>query len=70
MGQAKLRGNKEQRVAEGIAKREAEEAAREARKRERWRKMTPKQRAMEMELAALMAFADSTMLGMTRRRNA
>ena len=55
MGQARLRGTKQQRVAEGVAKAQARERAWEEAKAERWRKLTPAQRARELRTAALIA---------------
>jgi len=60
MGQAKLRGTKEQRVAKGIAKAQERDRAREARNAARWRNMTPSQRRMQINLAALLALMEPT----------
>ncbi len=57
MGQAKLRGTREQRVAEGIAKRLKREAEMEAERARRWRNMTPAQRRKQLELASILAIA-------------
>lgn len=52
MGQAKLRGTKAERVAEGVAKAQEREYQREKAKVERWRKMTPDERMTAMLLAS------------------
>lgn len=58
MGQAKLRGTKEQRVAAALAleqqrkaERKLREQLREQKKAERWRTLTPEQKAKELEAA-------------------
>lgn len=59
MGQAKLRGTKEQRVAEGEAKRLDAEMEFERQKMERWKAMTPRQRKRELNVAQFMIMAGS-----------
>lgn len=51
MGQAKLRGTKAERIAEGICKREERERVFEKAKAERWKKMTPDERMTAILLA-------------------
>ena len=53
MGQAKLRGTKEQRIAEGIARAQEREYQFEKAKAERWAKMTPKQREFALFIASM-----------------
>lgn len=55
MGQAKLRGTKEQRVAEGIAKAQEREYQREKAKAERWARMTPQERESALLIATFYA---------------
>jgi hypothetical protein len=55
MGQAKLRGTKAERVAEGVRKSEERERLRQARDAARWQRMTPKQRIEYVELVGLIA---------------
>lgn len=55
MGQAKLRGSREERVQEGIAKRALEAAERERRRRQYWASLTPRQRRRLREIASVTA---------------
>ncbi|MEG0868202.1 MAG: hypothetical protein RSD49_07970 [Hafnia sp.] len=61
MGQAKARGSKELRVAEGIEKRQRLQAAYEQRQRDREAAMTPQDREKRKRAQMLMA----TTLGLT-----
>ena len=54
MGQAKHRGTREQRVAEGVAKREAREKDAAERKQARWNAMTRKERMEYVQLVGLI----------------
>lgn len=61
MGQAKLRGTKEQRQHEGISKRiEKEVAALEARQ-EAFEKLTPEQKVTRIKIAQMLAIANGLM---------
>lgn len=60
MGQAKLRGDFEQRKAEGIVKRELAEKLKRERMAEREFITTPKQRVNRRTLALIMAYAGMT----------
>ena len=55
MGEAKRRGPREQRVAEGIEKRRLAEAERKARWDARWKRMTPDERMALVQTLALAA---------------
>jgi len=65
MGQAKLRGTKEEREALAIAEREAIERIEQERVAEQWRKLTPKQKQARLDLASFEVMALGTLL---RRR--
>ena len=54
MGQAKQRGTKDQRMTEGIARREAREKAALERKQARWNAMTRKERMEYVQLVGLL----------------
>lgn len=59
MGQAKLRGSKEQRVAEGVHKRAQEAVERDARRKAHWASLTPRQRQKAAEVASMVAMFTS-----------
>lgn len=55
MGQAKNRGTKDERTAMAIERDEEAERKRQAMIADRWRKLTPEQKARQLEEAKMLA---------------
>jgi hypothetical protein len=68
MGQAKLRGTKEQRVEEGIIKAKEREHQRAIDYAMRWQRMTPKQREATVAIAGFTSYASGIVNTLRGRR--
>lgn len=68
MGQAKLRGTKEERAAEGIAKALEREKRWEEERQARWNRMTPKQREATVAIAGFTSYASGIVDTLRGRR--